>query len=121
MKVEEIPENFFAPSFGYFYRGSLKDVTGAGEKGWFDLKIRLEDAAGNWQEQVISPAFRIDDKVDTGIENNNQYTITNNQEVYDLMGRKVGNGSRLLDNGYCNKGISIVRRANGDVRKVVNK
>ena len=121
LAVEEIPENFFMPGFGYFYRGSLKDVTGAGEKGWFDLKIKLTDVAGNWQEQVISPAFRIDDKVDTGIGNNNQYTITNKQEVYDLMGRKVGNGSRLLDNGYCNKGISIVRRANGDVRKVVNK
>ena len=121
LAVEEIPENFFMPGFGYFYRGSLKDVEGQGEKGWFDLKIRLEDAAGNWQEQVISPAFRIDDKVDTGIGNNNQYTTTNKQEVYDLMGRKVGNGSRLLDNGYCNKGISIVRRANGDVRKVVNK
>lgn len=116
LEVEEIPENFFMPGFGYFYRGSLKDVEGQGEKGWFDLKIRLEDAAGNWQEQVISPAFRIDDLVDTGIENNNQYTTTNKQEVYDLMGRCIGNNLSTS-----NKGISIVRRANGDVRKVVNK
>lgn len=116
LEVEEIPENYFAPGFGYFYRGSLKDVEGQGEKGWFDLKIRLEDAAGNWQEQVISPAFRIDDLVDTGIENNNQYTTTNKQEVYDLMGRCIGNNLSTS-----NKGISIVRRANGDVRKVVIK
>ena len=112
LEVEEVPENFYMPGFGYFYRGSLKDVTGAGEKGWFDLKIRLEDAAGNWQEQVISPAFRIDDLVDTGIGNNNQYTITNNNAVYDLMGRRMESQQ---------KGISIVRRANGDVRKVVVK
>lgn len=112
LEVEEVPENFYMPGFGYFYRGSLKDVEGQGEKGWFDLKIRLEDASGNWQEQVISPAFRIDDKVDTGIENNNQYTITNNNAVYDLMGRRMESQQ---------KGISIVRRANGDVRKVVVK
>lgn len=121
MEIEEIPENYNEKGWGYFYRGSLKDVEGAGEKGWFDLRFTMVDAAGNTHVQTVSPAFRIDDKVDTGIGDNNQYTITNKQEVYDLMGRKVGNGSRLLDNGYCNKGISIVRRANGDVRKVVIK
>ena len=118
LEVEEIPENFFMPGFGYFYRGSLKDVTGAGEKGWFDLKIRLEDAAGNWQEQVISPAFRIDDLVDTGISqltnDNGQLTISGNETVYDVMGRRVADKS-----SKAMKGIQIVRRQNGDVRKVV--
>lgn len=121
IQIEEIPELYNENGWGYFYRASLKDVEGAGEKGWFDIRFSMSDATGNTHVQTVSPAFRIDDKVDTGIGNNNQYTITNKQEVYDLMGRKVGNGSRLLDNGYCNKGISIVRRANGDVRKVVNK
>ena len=118
LEVEEIPENYFAPAFGYFYRGSLKDVTGAGEKGWFDLKIRLEDATGNYQEQVISPAFRIDDLVDTGISqltnDNGQLTISGNETVYDVMGRRVADKS-----SKAMKGIQIVRRQNGDVRKVV--
>ncbi len=121
MQIEEVPELYNEDGWGYYYQTSLKDVEGAGEKGWFDLRFTMADAAGNTHVQTVSPAFRIDDKVDTGIGGNNQYTITNNNEVYDLMGRKVGNGSRLLDNGYCNKGISIVRRANGDVRKVVIK
>ena len=118
LEVEEIPENYFAPAFGYFYRGSLKDVEGQGEKGWFDLKIRLEDEAGNWQEQVISPAFRIDDLVDTGISqltiDNGQLTISGNETVYDVMGRRVADKS-----SKAMKGIQIVRRQNGDVRKVV--
>ena len=118
LAVEEIPENYFMPGFGYFYRGSLKDVTGQAEKGWFDLKIRLEDEAGNWQEQVISPAFRIDDLVDTGISHlridNGQLTIPCNETVYDVMGRRVADKS-----SKAMKGIQIVRRQNGNVRKVV--
>ena len=112
LPVEEDPDLFFLPTMGYFYSGSLKDVTGAGREGWFDLKIRLEDEAGNWQEQVISPAFRIDDLVDTGIDDNNQFTIANNPNattVYDLMGRRIAN-----DSSTPNKGVYIV---NG--RKVI--
>ena len=123
LEVEEIPENYFAPAFGYFYRGSLKDVTGAGEKGWFDLKIRLEDATGNYQEQVISPAFRIDDLVDTGISqltiDNGQLTISGNETVYDVMGRRLANAQSSMSNGQSQKGIHIVRRVDGGVRKVV--
>lgn len=112
LPVEEDPSLFFLPTMGYFYSGSLKDVTGAGREGWFDLKICLEDEAGNWQEQVISPAFRIDDLVDTGINDNNPFTIGNNPNattVYDLMGRRIAN-----DSSTPNKGVYIV---NG--RKVI--
>ena len=116
--IEEVPEYYYYPEFGYFYRGSLKDVTGQAEKGWFDLKIKLTDMAGNWQEQVISPAFRIDDLVDTGISqlriDNGQLTIPGNETVYDVMGRRVADKS-----SKAMKGIQIVRRQNGDVRKVV--
>ena len=116
LEVDEVPELFREIGWGYFYRASLKDVEGAGEKGWFDLRFSMSDEAGNTHVQTVSPAFRIDDLVDTGIENNNQFTTTNKQEVYDLMGRCIGNNLSTS-----NKGISIVRRANGDVRKVVNK
>lgn len=122
LAVEEIPENFFMPGFGYFYRGSLKDVTGVGEKGWFDLKIRLDDKSGNWQEQVVSPAFRIDDLVDTGIADEGLRMKDEGVKagaVYDVMGRRVANAQSSMVNGQSNKGIRIVRKRNGDVRKVV--
>lgn len=115
LPVEEDPSLFFLPTMGYFYSGSLKDVTGAGREGWFDLKIRLEDEAGNWQEQVISPAFRIDDLVDTGISDEELRMKDDNLKattVYDLQGR-------MNNIGCCNKGVSIIRKKNGDVCKVV--
>lgn len=115
LPVEENPSLFFLPTMGYFYSGSLKDVTGAGREGWFDLKIRLEDEAGNWQEQVISPAFRIDDLVDTGISDEELRMKDDNLKattVYDLQGR-------MNNIGCCNKGVSIIRKKNGDVCKVV--
>ena len=115
LEIEEVPELYNEMGWGYFFRASLKDVEGAGEKGWFDLRFSMSDEAGNTHVQTVSPAFRIDDLVDTGIENNNQYTITNNrcaEAVYDVMGRRMGNGQS-------NKGIRIVRKQNGDVRKVI--
>ena len=118
IEVDEIPENYYLPALGFFYTASLEDVTGTAEKGWFDLKIRLEDEAGNWQEQVISPAFQIKSLVDTGISqltiDNGQLTIPGNENVYDLMGRCIGNAPSSTD-----KGIRIVRKANGDFRKVI--
>ena len=117
LTLEENPE-YYSNLVGWYYAASLADVEGTAEKGWFDLKIRLEDEAGNWQEQVISPAFQIKRLVDTGISqltiDNGQLTIPGNENVYDLMGRCIGNAPSSTD-----KGIRIVRKANGDFRKVV--
>ncbi len=99
------------PGFGYFYRGSLKDVTGDGEKGWFDLKIKLTDLSGNWQEQVISPAFRIGDGSLTGIEAIKNDTAT---EVarYTIDGRTLSAPQT---------GVNIVKMSDGTVKKVLVK
>ena len=109
--------------WGYYYRASLKDVEGAGEKGWFDLRFSMADAAGNTHVQTVSPAFRIDDLVDTGISqltnDNGQSTIPGNETVYDVMGRRLANAQSSISNGQSQKGIHIVRRVDGDVRKVV--
>lgn len=106
---EEVPENFFMPGFGYFYRGELSQVEGNGEKGWFDLKIKLTDQSGNWQEQVISPAFRIDDQAYSSVA-----TIgsSNAHEVarYTLDGRRIS---------IPQPGINIVRYSDGTARKVL--
>lgn len=51
------------PGFGTYYRGSLASVDRPSENGWFDVRIRLTDASGNYQEQTLSPAFRIEANV----------------------------------------------------------
>ena len=87
LAVEEVPENYW-PVMGWFYTGSLAGVTGEALNGWFDLKIRLTDAAGNWQEQVLSPAFRIDDLAYSSVAT---VVKDNAHEVarYNLAGQRV--------------------------------
>ena len=108
LSVEEVPENYW-PTMGWFYTGSLASVTGEALNGWFNLKIRLTDAAGNWQEQVISPAFRIDD-----LAYSNVATIgsDNAHEVarYSLDGKRVDMNHR---------GVTIVKMSDGTARKVI--
>ena len=108
--VEEVPELFQEPGWGYFYRGSLANVTGQAEKGWFDLKFRFEDAAGNWQEQVVSPAFRIDDLAITGI---NEITLAHPNDdntIYNLAGQRVHGDINNLPRGvYIVGGKKVVK------------
>ena len=112
LEVEEIPENFFMPGFGYFYRGSLSGVTGKGEKGWFDLKIKLTDLSGNWQEQVISPAFRVDSMQLTAVGEVTDEASVTEVARYTLDGRTIAEPQR---------GVNIVKYSDGTVRKVLVK
>lgn len=110
LEVEEIPENFCMPCFGNFFRGSLAGVTGEALQGWFDLKIKLTDAAGNWQEQVISPAFRIDDLAYSSVAtvgSDNAHEVAR----YTLDGRRADANT---------KGVVIVKMSDGTARKVLN-
>jgi len=109
LAVEEVPELYQEPGWGYFNRASLAEVTGQGEQGWFDLKIRLEDAAGNWQEQVISPAFRIDDQAYSSVAT---VGSDNAREVarYNLAGQRVD---------AITPGVAIVKMSDGTARKVI--
>lgn len=59
LEVEEVAENYYMPGYGNFWRGSLKDIDRMALNGWFDLRIKLTDNAGNSQTSTISPAFRI--------------------------------------------------------------
>lgn len=107
--VEE-NSDYYSNLTGWFYRGSLADVEGESENGWFDLKIRLTDEAGNWQEQIISPAFRIDDRVGTGINEVVKQPVATDRNYFSLDGKQIDTPQ---------KGINIVRKANGDIHKVV--
>ena len=108
LPVEEVPENYW-PVMGWFYTGSLAGVTGEAYEGWFDLKIRLVDAAGNWQEQVLSPAFRIDNLAYSGIatpRGNNAREVAR----YNLAGQRVDSNAT---------GVVIVKMSDGTARKVI--
>ena len=108
LEATEVPELYFN-RMGYLYRGTLEGVTGEAFEGWFDMKIRLEDAAGNWQEQVISPAFRIDNLAYSGIATPHS---SNANEVarYNLAGQRVDSNAT---------GVVIVKMSDGTARKVI--
>ena len=108
LSVEEVPENYW-PTMGWFYTAPLASVTGEAYEGWFDLKIRLEDAAGNWQEQVISPAFCIDNLAYSSIATPRGDNI---REVarYNLAGQRVDSNAT---------GVVIVKMSDGTARKVI--
>ncbi len=67
LELTEYPEHFFMPAFGDYYEASLANVVVTEENSWFDVKIICTDAAGNKQEQVVSPAFKIGE-INLGIE-----------------------------------------------------
>lgn len=56
LDVTEVPEYYFMPGFGYFYKASLDK---APEAGWYDLKLELADLTGNTHTQTLSPAVNI--------------------------------------------------------------
>lgn len=109
LSVEEIPEYYQEPGWGYFFRASLADVEGTAEKGWFDLRFRLQDASGNWMDQVVSPAFRIDDLAYTSVAN---IGGDNAREVarYSIDGKRVD---------ASHHGVTIVKMSDGTAKKIV--
>lgn len=91
LAVDEIPELYRMPGFGYFYRGSLESVNRESSNGWYDLKVTLTDASGNMQEQTISPAFRIANT--TGVSETLQGTMNLRHEggqIYVTGTEKAG-------------------------------
>ena len=127
LDVDEIPENYYMPGFGYFYRGSLANVTEPSENGWYDLRFTLTDKAGNEMVQRISPAFRIDANVGVtspSIDGVRVWTANGTvtaagegitgMELYAPDGKLIAkaNGATLHANGY--RGIAIVRVATSD-------
>lgn len=67
LTVNEIPEKKFMPYFGNFYEAALDNIECTEDNQWFDLKIVIKDEAGNYQSQVMSPAFKILSSVESGI------------------------------------------------------
>ncbi len=59
LESAEIPEMYFMPGFGHFYRVNLGQVCRPSTDQWYDLRVTMTDDAGNTMTQTISPAFKI--------------------------------------------------------------
>lgn len=108
LDASEVAEYYY-DGMGHYYAVPLANVTGKGLQGWFDLKIRLEDAAGNWQEQIISPAFRIDDQAYSSVAtvgSGNAHEVAR----YNLAGQRVDAST---------PGVAIIKMSDGTARKVI--
>ena len=102
-------ELYQMPGWGYFYRASLAEVTGKATKGWFDVRFKLQDEAGNWQEQVVSPAFRIDNLVATAVEEVDAATAAHEVARYSVDGRQLTAPQ---------PGLNIIKMSDGTSKKV---
>lgn len=110
LEANEDIELYF-DGMGHYYSIPLANVSGNGLQGWFDLKIRLTDAAGNWQEQVICPAFRIDELAYSSVATIRGANATELAR-YTLDGRRINAGQ---------PGINIIRMSDGTMRKELVK
>ena len=59
LTLVEKPELFFMPAFGNFYEADLSSVNVEAADTWFDVRLEMADADGNYQKQTISPAFKV--------------------------------------------------------------
>ena len=59
LPLVEKPELFFMPAFGNFYEADLSSVNVEAADTWFDVRLEMADATGNYQKQTISPAFKV--------------------------------------------------------------
>lgn len=146
LPLTEYPEFFQMPAFGDYYDAPLEGIQNQVSNSWYDLKVICTDAAGNLQEQIISPAFKIDgtlgiqDITDTGFSvypnpfsaqlnlklpknMSGNYTF----KVTDLTGRIVYNKNQnknvfSWDGSYLSQGVyilSIENAARSFTKKVI--
>ena len=118
--IEVKPEGNAMIGFGYPYVGSLESVDKESSTGWFDLRILMTDAAGNTNEQIISPAFKIDRL--TGIQQVSvnranlrvigRAVVADNDaavEVFTLSGQRVENNNLPVGLYIARSGDSVAK------------
>lgn len=120
LEVSPVADMKNIEAFGDLYEGTLADVDGKSGNGWYDVRISLEDTAGNRMEQTLSPAFRIVghdgvETVSTGESiygGNGRIIAPEGAEVYDISGVRVG-----VDE--LTPGVYMVRCNNQTVKVIV--
>lgn len=90
LTLEEHPDAFYTPGFGSYYTSSLGKATAG---GWYDVRIRVEESADNYQLQTITRAFKIGERA--GIDAPAVDDVSEAPAVYyNLMGARVANPCR---------------------------
>lgn len=122
LPVEEIPDLYLYPAFGYFYRGALDVVNVESETLWYDLKVELTDSTGNKQTQILSPAFKINDVSavnSVSARDSRVYVagdvlylsdVADEVTLYDLAGREVKRATAVQQLSVADlDGVYVVR------------
>lgn len=120
LEATEMPEMFSEYGLGHVYSIPLSAVSEKSTNGWFDLRVKVTDEAGNYQQQVISPAFMVAALSGTaliGEEAPHIYTEGNNIIAPDDALVFTANGMLSQRTGL-QPGVYIVRTP-AAVRKVV--
>ncbi len=112
--INEIPEKKFMPYFGNFYEAALDNIECTENNQWFDLKIVIKDETGNYQSQIVSPAFKIISNVETGITDieKNKSELTYNAGMIKYTGIAKFEVRTLAG--------AVIRTANGSEISVKN-
>ena len=99
-----VEDNFdLPPCYGHTpyapaYTATLMHITEEALMGWFDVRISMTDASGNFMTQTVSPAFKIESLAgvaspvaDLDVKvSGNSIIAPADAEVYDLQGRRCG-------------------------------
>ena len=88
LEVTEEPANYRAIVFGNFYRGNLEQVNVPSDNKWYDLKVVITDENGNVGQQILKPAFKIENIETTGIASTQAAKAVQSVRYYDLTGRQ---------------------------------
>lgn len=91
--------------WGQYFEGSLESISTMSPNGWFNVKITVYGTNDSWEEQVIAPAFKIEN-LNAGVQNINYDT---DKVKFHIEGRNiVAPGARIFDmNGIETDGSNL--------------
>ena len=120
LALVEDPAKFFMPAFGHFYEADLSGVKVDGNDAWLDLRLEMTDAVGNYQKQLISPAFKVNctlasiDKVSDAADNSfvvvGKTVMLSGGDVADITVRSID--GRTMQSAYTN-GVDLSGMGSG--------
>jgi len=116
LDLVEVPEYFYLPGYGSFFRASLDKVNRKSDNKWYDIRITVEGAAGSKQTQILSPAFRMENPNISGYVS----SVADDEKcnIYSIEGRVVARDVDCINALNLEPGTYVV--VNGDnARKII--
>ncbi len=126
LEIEEDPEKFYMPGYGAYYYASLNQVDNMSENGWYDMRITLTGSNGAYQQQTVSPAFKINKNTGIPLISNIGSTLSevriNGRNIIAPEDAVIVNASGLTTSRQnVIPGVYIVHLSNGYTQKVIVK